>query len=52
MKRTSQHYDGALGAHAGAGANANAFAERWIGTVRAEGLDWLLMAPEGTWSRS
>ena len=32
--------------------NANAFAERWIGTVRAECLDWLLMVGEGTWSGS
>ena len=30
--------------------NANAYAERWIGTVRAECLDWLLVVDRGTWS--
>jgi hypothetical protein len=30
--------------------NANAFAERWIGTARAECLDWLLIVGQGTWS--
>jgi putative transposase len=28
-------------------ANANAYAERWIHTVRAECLDWLLMSGRG-----
>ncbi|HYY78032.1 MAG TPA: hypothetical protein VFD04_02435, partial [Actinomycetes bacterium] len=32
--------------------NANAYAERWVATVRAECLDWLLTVGEGTWSRS
>jgi phage tail protein X len=32
--------------------NANAYAERWIRTVRAECLDWLLVVDVGTWRRS
>jgi len=31
--------------------NANAYAERWIRTIRAECLDWLLILGEGTWTR-
>ena len=31
--------------------NANAYAERWIRTVRAECLDWLLISGEDTSSR-
>jgi len=31
---------------------ANAYAERWIRTVRAGCLDWLLILGWGTWSRS
>ena len=27
--------------------NANAYAERWVGTVRAECLDWLLVVGRG-----
>jgi hypothetical protein len=34
-------------AHTGAGANANAHAERWIRTVRAECLDWLPILGRG-----
>jgi hypothetical protein len=30
--------------------NANADAERWVGTVRAECLDWLLVVGRGIWS--
>jgi hypothetical protein len=30
--------------------NANAYAERWFGIVRAECLDWLLVVGGGTWS--
>jgi hypothetical protein len=30
--------------------NANAYAERWVGTVRAECLDWLLVVGRGIWS--
>jgi hypothetical protein len=32
--------------------NANAYAERWISTVRAEYLDWLLIWDATTWSKS
>jgi putative transposase len=32
--------------------NANAYAERWIRTVPAQCLDWLLSRVTGTWSRS
>ena len=32
--------------------NANAYAERWIHTVRAECLDGLLIIGRVTWSRS
>ena len=31
--------------------NANAYAERWIRTVRTECLDWLLIVGRGTSSR-
>jgi transposase InsO family protein len=31
--------------------NANAYAERWVGTVRAECLDWLLMVGRGHLAR-
>jgi putative transposase len=32
--------------------NANAYAERWIRTVRTECLDWLLIVGEAPWRRS
>ena len=32
--------------------NANAYAERWVGTVRAECLDWLLVAGRGHLERT
>jgi hypothetical protein len=32
--------------------NANTDAERWIRTVRAECLDWLLIVGRGPWRRS
>jgi hypothetical protein len=31
---------------------ANASAGRWVGTVRAECLDWLLIMDAATWTRS
>jgi putative transposase len=30
---------------------ANAYAERWVGTVRVECLDWLLILDAATWNR-
>jgi putative transposase len=30
---------------------ANAYAERWVGTVRVECLDWLLIGDAATWNR-
>jgi hypothetical protein len=35
------------GGNASAEATANAYAERWVGTVRAECLDWLLIVGRG-----
>jgi putative transposase len=32
--------------------NANAYAQRWIGTVRAECLDWLLVVGRGHLERT
>jgi hypothetical protein len=32
--------------------NANTYAERWIRTIRAECLDWLLIIGRGLWRRS
>jgi putative transposase len=32
--------------------NANAYAERWVGTVRAECLDWLLVVGRGHLERT